>query len=99
MALTNMGFKYRHMFSSDSDFVVKNLIKDNFPAEVFYDDIRGRNNRALEKNMDLYVAGFLVSHSLLQDTNKVLMMNVVKLCIMFFMTLNTTDPKPSSWKM
>ena len=58
MALSNMGIKVRHVFSSDIDPVVKNFIKDNFEPEVFFDDIRDRNNRDLQKNMDLYVAGF-----------------------------------------
>ena len=58
MALSNMGIKAKHVFSSDNDPVVKSFIEENFKPNVFFDDISDRRNRTLEKDMDLYVAGF-----------------------------------------
>ena len=58
MALSNMGIKAKHVFSSDKDPVVKSFIEANFKPKVFFNDISDRCNRTLEKHMDLYVAGF-----------------------------------------
>ena len=58
VALSNMGINFQHVFSSDIDPVVKNFHQSNFKPDVFFDDIRNRNNRELDKHMDLYVAGF-----------------------------------------
>ena len=58
MALRNLGVKYRHVFSSDIDPYSKESIMKNLAPEQVVDDIRLRSNRDLEKNMDLYVAGF-----------------------------------------
>ena len=58
MALSNFGMKYDHVFSSDSDPKIREFIRENFKPKVLFDDVRQRNNRALQKGMDLYVAGF-----------------------------------------
>ena len=58
LALRNLGVNYRHVFSSDIDLQSKQFIMKNYPPEQFFDDIRLRDNRVLQKDMDIYVAGF-----------------------------------------
>ena len=70
MALSNLGINYENVFSSDIDPKVREFINDNFESQFLYDDIRRRDNRDLEKNMDLYAAGFLISHFLSLGINK-----------------------------
>jgi len=56
-ALRNLGVKFDHVFSSDSDPAVKKTIMENFRPQHFYDDITVRNNSEAP-SVDLYMAGF-----------------------------------------
>ena len=58
LALQNLGVNFKHVFSSDNDQYSKEFIMKNFPPSIFYDDIKLRDNYVLDKNIDVYMAGF-----------------------------------------
>lgn len=59
MALRALNVPYKHMFSCDNNKGVKRHILENFPPEVFYDDLMTRNSSSvLTPAVDVYVAGF-----------------------------------------
>ena len=58
LALQNLGVNFKHVFSSDNDEYSKEFIMKNFPPSIFYDDIKLRDNYVLDKNIDVYMAGF-----------------------------------------
>ena len=61
LALRHIGVPFAHQFSCDNDPIVKDFIMQNFPAKIFFDDVKGRDyekHAEVVKNLDLYVAGF-----------------------------------------
>jgi len=58
MALDRLNIKYEHIFSSDIDKGCKEFIMNNYKPNVFFDNIKGRDNSKLPQNIDFYVAGF-----------------------------------------
>jgi DNA-cytosine methyltransferase len=58
MALDRLNVQYEHIFSSDIDKGCKEFIMNNYKPNVFFDNIKDRDNTKLLKDIDLYVAGF-----------------------------------------
>lgn len=58
MALDRLNIQYEHIFSSDIDKGCKEFIMNNYKPNVFFDNIKDRDNTKLPKDIDLYVAGF-----------------------------------------
>jgi DNA (cytosine-5)-methyltransferase 1 len=58
MALKQLHIPFRHVWSCDNDKNVKKSILANYNPEIYFDDITTRDNTLLEKDIDLYVAGF-----------------------------------------
>ena len=56
-ALQNLNIKCDHIFSSESDEIVKNTIKANWKPKIFYDDVTQRENKSAPC-VDLYIVGF-----------------------------------------
>lgn len=60
MALRELGIPYRHVFSSEINEEVRDLISLNFNPELLFGDITQRDHQTELKNkkVDLYISGF-----------------------------------------
>ena len=57
IALDLLKVNYKHKFASDNNNNAKQFILQNFKPDIFYDDIKTRDNKSWKnKSLDFYIS-------------------------------------------